>query len=215
MATMKTPKGKLMWAKVVTPDTKWNPAGEYSCEILLKADDPATQEMCETLEKLVQEAVDKEMELKPERFKSLPNKQPLTAFPWQEAEGGMLKFKAKLKAQLTTKNGDTFSQRPVVVDSKGVSILRVAEDGRVMNNSFSIGNGSVGVVHFQPTPYYIATSKTCGVSMRLKAVQVMKLEKYGNNGFDFEEADGFEYEDEYGNEKATSAQSAGDEDGDF
>ena len=218
MQIYKTPRGKVMWAKVVTPDTKFDVNGTYSVNMTLKADDPATQEMCALLDQAVQDKVSKEMEFKPERFKSLPAGAPLTAPPYTE-ENGEVTFKFKLKAKVTTKTGESYTQRPIVVDSKGSNVLRVAEDGRVMNNSFSVGNGSVCAVHYQQVPYFVASTKQCGVSLRLKALQVFKLEKFGNGGLDFEEQDGFSYEDadlDYGNSKETPApQSAGNEDGDF
>lgn len=215
MNTLKTPRGKVQWAKVVTPDTKFDPKGVYTIEMNLPVDDPACQEMCELLDKTIQEAVDKELENRPERFKSLPGGSPLTAPAYTEVDGN-IKFKFKLKAAITTKSGETYTQRPIVVDSKGQSVLRVV-DGKVMNNNFSIGNGSVCAVHYQPIPYFVASTKQVGVSLRLKAVQIFKLEKFGG-GFDFEEEDSFEYadEDNYGNEtKDPSTQSAGEENGDF
>lgn len=219
MSILKTPRGKVQWAKVVTPDTKFDANGIYSVDMLLKADDPATQEMCETLDKQVQEAVAKQMDERPERFKSLPNGQPLTASPYTEEDNGLIKFKFKLKAKGTTKSGEVYTQRPIVVDAKGQNILRIAEDGRVMNNSFSIGNGSTCTVHYQMIPYFVASTKQCGVSLRLKAIQVFKLEKYNAGGMDFEESDEFTYEDDISDDskatKAPSAEGAGDTNGDF
>lgn len=217
METLKTPRGKVQWAKVVVPDTKFDPKGVYQVDMLLPADDPACQEMCELLDKAIQDAVAKEMDTRPERFKSLPSGMPLTAPAYTEVDGN-IKFKFKLKAAITTKSGETFTQRPIIVDSKGQSVLRIVE-GKVMNNNFSIGNGSVCVIHYQPVPYFVASTKQVGVTLRLKAVQIFKLEKYGNGGFDFEEDDSFEYEDEsgdYGNSKESpSTQGAGEENGDF
>jgi len=56
-----------------------------------------------------------------------------------------------------------------------------------------IGNGSVVKVKYRAAPYYMASSKMCGVSYRFYAVQVIKLEEYtqGDSGFG-DETDGDE-----------------------
>lgn len=212
---IRTPKGKVNWAKVIVPDTKFDPAGIYSVDLYLKADDPEVQELCTKLDELVEEAIADAIEENPKR-------KPLSA-PAYEAETdddgnetGLIKFKFKLKAQVKTKDGKIYKQRPTVVDSKGVPVLKFNSDGDVMNDGFKIGNGSVAKVAFEPVKYFVASSKQAGVSLRLRALQLIKLEEYGGGDF-FEEEEGYEFKDEKANngDKKTTSDSEGEEDGDF
>lgn len=215
MPINKTPRGKSMWAKVVEPDTKFNPLGDYSIDLILKEGDEDTQELCADLERMVEEERTKVAEENPAKFKKMPEEKPLSALPFREVEDeegnetGELRFKFKMKAAFNSKNGGTHSQRPLVVDSKGKPILNIDENNVVVNKDFKVGNGSEVVVHYEPYPYYMSSTKTCGVSLRLKAVQVMKLQEYST--YDFDEEEGFEYE-----QKPKAAEvSAGQEDYDF
>lgn len=190
---VRTPKGRAEWAKVVKPDTKFDPAGVYSVDLYLKADDPEVQEMCAKLDDLVEEA-------KNDAIEENPKRKPLTAPAYEVAtdddgnETGEIKFKFKLKAQVKTKEGKTYNQRPTLVDAKGTPILKFDGDGDVINDGFKIGNGSVVKVAYEPVKYFVAGTKTAGVSLRLRALQLIKLEQYSGGGDFFEEEEGFEVE---------------------
>jgi hypothetical protein len=55
-----------------------------------------------------------------------------------------------------------------------------------------IGNGSRVKVAFEPFPYIMQSTKKVGVSLRLKAVQVIDLVEYGNSAASvFDEEDGY------------------------
>lgn len=183
---MRTPKGRVEWAKVVTPDFKFDKAGIYSCDFYLKADDPATQEMCAELDELVEEA-------KNDAIEENPKRKPLTAPAYEVVtdddgnETGEIKFKFKLKAQGKTKEGKIYKQRPAVLDSKGTPVLKFDDEGDVVNDGFRIGNGTTAKIAFEPRKYFMASSKTAGVSLRLKAIKLIKLEAYAGGGSYFEE----------------------------
>lgn len=219
---IRTPKGRAEWAKVVTPDFKFDKAGIYSTDLYLKADDPEVQEMCAKLDDLVEEA-------KNEAIEENPKRKPLTAPAYEICtdddgnETGEIKFKFKLKAQGKTKEGKIYNQRPAVVDSKGNPILKFDEDGDVTNDGFRIGNGSVVKIAFEPRKYFMASSKTAGVSLRLRALQVVKLEAFAGGGNYFEEEDeGYEVKEDEpkaknGNSKKDEhfSDESGDDDGDY
>lgn len=213
----RTPKGRAEWAKVVKADTKFDAAGIYSVDLYMKADDPEVQELCAKLDDLVEEA-------KNDAIEENPKRKPLTA-PAYEAvtddngdETGELKFKFKLKAQVKTKDGKVYNQRPVVVDAKGTPILKFDGEGEPINDGFKIGNGSIIKVAFEPIKYFVASTKTAGVSLRLRAVQVIKLVEFNAGGDFFEEEEGYEIEnkkdDNAKNETGFKDESA-DEDGDY
>lgn len=215
----RTPKGRAEWAKIVKADTKFDAAGIYSVDLYLKADDPEVQELCAKLDDLVEEA-------KNDAIEENPKRKPLTA-PAYEAvtdddgnETGELKFKFKLKAQVKTKDGKVYKQRPFVVDAKGNPILKFDADGDPLNDGFKVGNGSVVKVAFEPIKYFVASSKTAGVSLRLRAVQIIKLVEFNGGGGDFfEEEEGYEIDDKKDNngknETGFEAETTDSEDGDY
>lgn len=191
MAKMKTPRGKAMWAKVITPDTKFDPNGVYEVNLLFDSSDAEVQEMCADLEKLVEEKRQKEAELNPNTYKKLPDGLPLSAQVYKEVEDdngndtGEIQFKFKMKAKIQLKDGTTYEPKPVIFDSKARPIT---------DPTFRIGNGSVCRVQFEPVPYCMPSTKTAGVSLRLHAVQVLSLVEYANS--EFEEEDGFEFKND-------------------
>lgn len=203
MAKMKTPRGKAMWAKVVQPDTKWNPDGEYSINLIFDGSDDEVKELCADLEELVEETRKKEAEANPNAFKKLPDGLPLSAQPYKEVEDengndtGDVQFKFKMKAKIQMKDGSVYEPKPVIVDSKAQPIK---------DPDFRIGNGSICRVQFEASPYCMPSTKTAGVSLRLHAVQVISLVEYGGDS-DFEEEDGFEFKnDSPHREEATSGE---------
>ena len=220
MKISKSPKGKAMWAKVVMPDTKFDPDGVYEINLVMDEDDPECKEWCADLEAMVEERVQQEIEENGAKFKKMPDGRPLTALPMKEVEDqdgnetGELSFKFKLKAVGKNRKGETYTRRPLVVDAKGNPIVKLDSEGKVLNGDFKIGNNSVVRCHYVPMPYYMASTRTVGVSLQLKAVQVINLVEFGGSGFDFDEEDGFEYKDESASRPKATATSAGEEDSD-
>lgn len=208
MAKMKTPRGKAMWAKVITPDTKWVADGEYSINLIFDASDDEVKELCADLEEMVEEKRKVEAEANPNAYKKLPDGLPLSAQPYKEVEDdngnetGEIQMKFKMKAKIQLKDGSVYEPKPVVVDSKAQPIK---------DPDFRIGNGSIVRVQFDASPYCMPSTKTAGVSLRLNAVQVISLVEYGGNS-DFEEEDGFEFKND--SPQATT-EGAGEENWDF
>lgn len=177
----KVMKGKAMWAKVFEPDTKFDPNGIYSINVLV----PETEavELCEYLDGVVKERLQEEVKANPQKAKSLSTRQVYeTAYDQNGNETGEIEFKFKLKAKVQTRTGQEYEQKPIVVDAK-----RTPMDGDV-----AIGNGSIVNVAFEPIPYVMASTKQVGVSLRMKGVQVVDLVEYGNSGSSmFDEEDGY------------------------
>lgn len=173
-------KGKALWAKVFEPDTKFDPNGIYSVNLLIPEAEAA--EICEYLDGVVQERYDQEIKEKPKMKASLSTKSPYE--PEYDQDGnptGNIEFKLKLKAKVQTRTGEMYDQKPIVVDAK-----RTPMDGDT-----AIGNGSVIKVAYEPIPYVMASTKQAGVSLRLKGVQVIDLVEYGGGANMFDEEDGF------------------------
>ena len=215
---IRTPIGTAYWAKVVTPDTKFVPEGQYSIKLHFPKDE--VEELCAFLDTQVEASLEAAKEKNPKLQKVLTTQQPYVEVTDDEGnETGEIEFNFKLKASGTTKDGKKFTQRPVVVDAKGHPVLKFDQYKNVLNNDFSIGNGSKCKVAFEVNPYMTPATKVAGVSLRLRAVQVVELIEFGGGGnFGFEEEEGFEYKDDnFGTSTSTGSPFADsqDTDGDF
>ena len=175
-------EGSAQWAKVFEPDTKFNPLGDYSINLQMPVAQAA--EMSEKLEAIVQAKFNEAVENDP-RLKNTLTTQDVCQPVYDRDTGddtGNVEFKFKLKAKIQKRDGTWYEQQPAVLDSKKVP----------MTNDILIGNGSRVKVAFEPIPYVMASTKKAGVSLRLKAVQVIDLVEYGNSAASvFDEEDGF------------------------
>jgi hypothetical protein len=179
---IKVLEGKAAWAKVFEPDTKFNPNGDYSINIQMTEADSA--QMCEQLEGIIQETFTKAVKESPKLKNSLSTQDVCTPVYDRDTGDptGDVEFKFKLKAKVQKRDGSWYEQQPVVLDSKKTPL----------NGDTLIGNGSRVKVAFEPIPYVMQSTKKVGVSLRLKAVQVIDLVEYGNSAASvFDEEDGF------------------------
>lgn len=170
-----TPVGTANYPWITKPDTKFNADGEYSIALTLRDDDAAISTLLnEALEKSVEKAKE---ENKGKKIKSADS-------PVVENEDGSITLKFKLKAKVTPKNGEPFEQRPALFDAKN----------KPLGKDIKIGGGSKVKVAYEIIPFYTALVGA-GVSLRLKAVQVIDLVEYsgGDGGsYGFGQEDGYE-----------------------
>lgn len=196
MATTKRPKialpaGEAVLAFVDRPSTKFNEDGEYAVIVRLDPKDAKVKELMKSLTTAAEAA-------RKEEAKKNPKVAKYALFvPFKDEENeegektGMVVFKAKSKAKIEY-NDET---KPIVIpmfDAKGARM------------NAAIGRGSVLRVSAQIIPIAVAATKMAGVSLRLSAVQVLKLEQYsGGNADSF----GFDVEDGYESPEQGSAES--------
>ena len=188
-------EGKAAWAKVFEPDTKFNPLGDYSINLQMPEADAAT--MCEKLEGLIQETFKKAVKEKPPLKNSLTTQDVMSVVYDRETGDptGDVEFKFKLKAKVQKRDGSWYEQEPVVLDAKKTPLT----------GDTLIGNGSKVKVAFEPIPYVMQSTKKVGVSLRLKAVQVIDLVEYGNSATSvFDEEDGFVASSASANDSSTT-----------
>ena len=175
-------EGTALWAKVFEPDTKFNPLGDFTINLQMPVAEAAV--MSEKLEGIVQVAFKEAIEKDP-RLKNTLSTQEVCQPVYDRDTGddtGNVEFKFKLKAKIQKRDGTWYEQQPAVLDSKKVP----------MSKDTLIGNGSKVKVAFEPIPYVMSSTKKVGVSLRLKAVQVIDLVEYGNNAVSvFDEEDGY------------------------
>ena len=112
------------------------------------------------------------------------------SIPYTLLEGddeGKVRVSFKCRARIEPKDKDPFDFKPALFDAKLKPI-----------NS-NIGGGSTLKVAFEAIPYYTALVGA-GITLRLKAVQVLDLKEYsGASGasYGFDEEDGYAREEEY------------------
>ncbi len=179
---MEIVKGKLMYASVHKPNTKFDADGVYQVDVVMSEQEALP--LAEKLEGLIQERIKEEVKGKP-ALKKVLSSRPIYTPMYDEAgdETGEVKVKFKTKAVIRTKEGKVYNNKVSVVDSKRTPI----------SPDTLIGNGSVGKVAFEPFAYYNASAKEVGLSLRLKALQVIDLVTYGTDPF--EDEDGFTIEE--------------------
>jgi len=174
-------QGTAQWAKVFEPDTKYVPEGQYSIKVVMPVEQAA--QVCEQLDSMAQAKLEEVVKEQP-KLKPLLSTVPAYTTEYDDAgnDTGNVVFNTKLKAVLTRRDGTKVSQKPLVVDAK-----RTPMDGSVL-----IGNGSNVKVAIEPYPYMMPATKSVGVSLRMKGVQVIDLVAYGASATSiFDEEDGY------------------------
>ncbi len=186
-----TPKGTAVYPRLNQPDVKFKPEGEYSAKIRLSEEDAAP--LMAKIDELVAIAyrdeqarliaADKKAAAKTLKYADKPYKDVLDI---EGEETGEVEFNVKMKAQYTKKDGSVVKLEPKLFDA--------ADPPNVLPKSTQIWGGSQIKVAGEFNPF--ATAIGVGMSLRLSAVQVIKLvsgsgggdaASYGFNG----EEDGF------------------------
>ena len=175
-----TPAGIAQYPYLSKPDTKFNPDGEYKLKLEIPGDQ--AQDIVTFLDEQHEAAQAKAKKENPGK------KIKEGTCPYEvDDDSGKVTVSFKLKAKVTPKNGDPFEQRPALFDAKGKPLQDV-----------NVGGGSKVKVAYELVPYYTAIAGA-GVSLRLKAVQVIDLKEYSGgasaDAFGFGEEDGYEAED--------------------
>ncbi|CAB4138884.1 single-stranded DNA-binding protein [uncultured Caudovirales phage] len=176
-----TPAGIAQYPYLTKPDTKFNPDGEYKISVEIPG--AAAQDIVTFLDEQFAASVAKAKKENPGK-KIKEGDVPYSV----NDDTGKVTVRFKLKAKVTPKQGDPFEQRPALFDAKGKPIGPDAK----------IGGGSKVKVAYELVPYYTAIAGA-GVSLRLKAVQVIDLVEFSggasSEAYGFGEEEGYEAED--------------------
>ena len=164
---------EAVYPHLVKPDVRFNELGEY--KVTLKVAKQDASQMVKEIDQAIEDSLAKaEKDNKGKKIKSAPK-------PYKEESGNVF-FKFKMKASgVNKKTQEKFTQRPQLLDSKKNPIAP----------NTSIWGGSIMKVAYQPVPYY-TPMLGAGVSLRMKAVQVIKLVQGKSDQNIFKEEDGFE-----------------------
>jgi len=164
--------GEFVYPHLNKPDVRFNEAGEY--KVTLKVPSAKAKEMMNSIDKAIESSIADAEKESGKKVKTAPR--PYTI------EGDNVFFKFKMKATgINRKTKENFSQKPVVLDSQK----------NPMPSTVSIWGGSKGKIAYQMRTYYVP-ALGAGVTMQLKAVQVIELVEGGSKQLDlFDKEDGY------------------------
>lgn len=193
-----TPKGRLGFPFLQKPDTKFNQEGEYKTHIFLAAEE--AEGILEKLNAGVAEAVAKAKADPKNKGKKI--KEADLPVQWNEDETEV-RLSFKLKASGKNKKGEEFTQKPALFDAKG----------KPLAEGVKIGGGSIAKVSFEIVPFFTALVGA-GVSLRLKAVQVITAKAYSGSSdgsaYGFGEEEGDEDDEQEGSEFSNESEGGDD-----
>ena len=174
-----SPPGEAVWPKLSKPETKFNPEGVYETKLRLDAVEGG--KFNQVLEEHHADWLQKCSEERGRSVKAAPL--PVTKTEEDGVETGEYEFKFKLNA-VAGKEGNKWEQRPALFDSKGKPIDP---------DTVQVGSGSKITISFEVAPYFVP-ALGAGLSLRMKAVQVIDLVEFGGNTFDsfgFQQQEGY------------------------
>ena len=195
-----TPKGISRFSSLTKPDTKFNPDGEYKTGIILdEAEASPITAKIEAEAKKILEATKAELQ---ESLKTLKGEKLVKAkkalaelalgdMPFKPEydedgnETGRVILNFKMKAQRKDKDGKVIKMSPKLFDASGKDLPK----------GIDIWGGSLIKVAGSLNPFYIPGTNTCGVGLRLAAVQVIELRSSGGGdaaSYGFGKEDGYE-----------------------
>ena len=201
-----TPKGRAQFPHLNRPDTKFNENGEYKVDVIMAAKD--AEEFCRKIDDLTEEHWNNVMnKASAKDKKKLKKHYPYEEVLDEETEEatGQIKIKTKCNAQITKEDGTVIQLAPKLFDKAG----------REISEDKYIRMGSLLRCNVDCVPYKVSATSHVGISLRLKAVQVLEFAEGGraeDYGFETEPDD----DDDEGSEE-TGFESGEDdsEDGDF
>lgn len=182
-----SPKGVAVYPHLNSPDVKFKEAGEYHVKLRVPLAEakPLMKLVDEQMAKALKEALEKAETPKAKKaVKACADKPYSLETDDDDNKTGFVLFSFKMKASgKNKKTGEEWTQRPAIFDAAG----QPATDKKLR-----IGAGSVIRVSFEFNTFWTA-KLGAGVSLRMKAVQVIKLVEWGQGNAEYH---GFEDEAE-------------------
>ena len=150
-----TPDGIAQYPRLLIPDTKFVPEGNYSVMMEFAGDDAKT--LADFLDTKMEESYKEAKENNPDKKIKAAD----APYSWNDA--GTLSVNFKMKASGVTKDGKGWSRKPVLLNADLTPF-----------EGIDIGGGSKLVISYTPAPFFTQLIGA-GISMRLEAVQVIGL----------------------------------------
>lgn len=213
-----TPKGVAVFPRLNEPDTKYVAEGVYTVRLRVDPEAPGVQDFIGKLEELRDEVYEQKAEElrergKPGLIKKLTKREVYLVEEDDEGnETGFITFSSRMKASGTSKKtGKPWTRKPDYFDAQK----------NTLKDPPSIWGGSELRLAVEPFGYFHEKDKEAGVSLRLDAVQIIKLVTGGSRDADaygFGEEDGDDLSEVSSAEPTASSQVDGndtDDDEDF
>lgn len=181
-----TPVGTAKYPRLEVPDTKFKPEGEYRVQLVLDPNNAEAKKFLDLVRSLADEACDSERAgLKPVKAKTLT-----TYYPFRDEYGpdgeptGNVEVLCKTLASFTDAEGNSVSKKLPLFDASGAPITK----------TLNIGSGSKICVACEVVPFYAPASNQAGISLRMRAVQIIELKTWQGGTaekFGFAKTEGF------------------------
>lgn len=182
-----SPKGIFVYPRLTgEPDTKFNSNGVYSVKLRLSAEvgQPLVDQIDAAIEAKYQE-VKAAVAAGKITFKKKGEQVNKADEPYfVDDETGDIIFNFKMNASGKRQDGTEFTQTPALKDAKL----------KPLPAKICIGGGTEGKVAFTIDPFFKSNKVGVGVSLRLRAAQIIKLVEPSFN-YGFEAEDGYEAND--------------------
>jgi hypothetical protein len=174
-----TPKATFRYPKLIEPETKFNPDGDYKVVAIIPAEDAA--QLSDQLDALYeQHKASLKAQAPTQKFKAVD-----PSYGYEEIDGKpVFVISTKMKAKGISRDGRAWSSVPALFDASGSPV----KDRETLRGMWS---GTTGRVSFEACPFY-NPALGAGVTLRLKAVQVIDLVENGGS------ADSFGFQGEAG-----------------
>ena len=177
-----TPLGVAQYPWLVEPDTKFNPDGDYKVNMLFGDTKNADlQYMLEDLDSVLEEYY--QSLIKDPKYSKYASKIHKADLYEEDADGNIV-MKFKQRAVIKSIKG-TYDVKIPIFDSKGKPL-----------SDIKLGGGSKIKLCFSVSPYFVPSTKMCGLSLRPVAVQVIELKEWTEGGtmqaYGFDSEDGYE-----------------------
>lgn len=177
-----TPLGVAQYPWLVEPDTKFNPDGDYKVNMLFGDSKNADlQYMLDDLNSTLDEFY--QSLIKDPKYSKYASKIHKADIYEEDADGNIV-MKFKQRAVIKSIKG-TYDVKIPIFDSKGKPL-----------SDIKLGGGSKIKLCFSVSPYFVPSTKMCGLSLRPVAVQVIELKEWTEGGtmqaYGFDSEDGYE-----------------------
>ncbi len=186
---MTTPPGKFVWPHLNTPNTRFNEEGVYEVRLQLEEKDPQVAEFLGTLKGIFDHHYDEICKEKNKKVKTVSYYK--TNNDDDNIPEGYVDLKFKMKASGNNK-GESWTQRPAIFDAEGTPMMEGTEE-----SPEKIGAGTIGKIAFEAHPYFVP-SIGAGVSLKLRACQILELISYSSGGgldaYGFQKTEGYKTE---------------------
>jgi hypothetical protein len=181
-----TPKATFKYPKLIEPETKFTPEGHYKVTAVIPAEDAGP--MADQLDALFEaHKASLKAQAPSQKFKAID-----PSFGFEDIDGKpCFTISVKMKAKGMDRDGRAWSAVPALFDASGAPV----KDRESLRGMWS---GTEGRVSFEACPFY-QPALGAGITLRLKAVQILKLVESGGS------ADSFGFQEETGGWAASEA----------